>query len=634
MPWHAAKKMSGRLSPAKMLGAWLHANGSDGELSLHDDAEPASVEEENASLKRRVAALEATLRRVRGERADLERVRRVMKRNSRLRRKLGLALVASYVLYYCCWNLSFLAGYNKLRGRPRDCAVTRYGGLILEGGGVKGVAYGGAAAALEAYGLLDRRHVTHFAGTSAGAMMGALLAARTPAEDIARYLLDFPFERLMDGGHALANAGRLQRRLGWFRGDEVERAMRELLDKAGVGGNATLGELEKARKTTLRLSVTDLTRGRHAWLDATNMNNVSVARAGARITFAVPLAGRAAACRSPLESARAAGCAPDPPADFRAGARRAGLVGRALRLPAGAAREAALCGRRPRAEPGVGRVRPLGRRAEEQPEAAVGPAAAARGPRAVDPGARPRVGRRFFPPGGRRRGGRRRAHAAAAGVLSLLRRSRRGAGDPEAARPQPAGLRRAPGGAKGKLHGAFVPSHRPPRHRRGVCSTAWRRGALAARLSRRSRVVAEKRVCEIIIGCVRLTGRFARRLWAFGTKLLELVAFGADSPNALPPDGANLDVVKIDTLDVQAAEFDLGSRERAHLVASGYLSVARHLEACGHGRSPAPPPWLVGLLRNASLDLYELMAKDAALSLLKRGIRPQEAVKPTVYPEL
>ena len=49
--------------------------------------------------------------------------------------------------------------------------------------------------------------------------------------------------------------------------------------------------------------------------------------------------------------------------------------------------------------------------------------------------------------------------------------------------------------------------------------------------------------------------------------------------------------MKIDTLDVQAAEFDLGSRERAHLVASGYLSVARHLEACGHGRSPAPPPW-------------------------------------------
>ena len=123
-------------------------------------------------------------------------------------------------------------------------------------------------------------------------------------------------------------------------------------------------------------------------------------------------------------------------------------------------------------------------------------------------------------------------------------------------------------------------------------------------------------------------------LWVFGTKLLELVAFGADSPNALPPDGANLDIVKIDTLDVQAAEFDLGPHERAYLVASGYLSVARHLEACGHGRAPAPPPWLVDLLRNASLDLHELMAKDAALSLLKRGIRPREAVKPTDHPEL
>ena len=115
--------------------------------------------------------------------------------------------------------------------------------------------------------------------------LGALLAARTPAEDIARYLLDFPFERLMDGGHALANAGRLQRRLGWFRGDEVERAMRELLDKAGVGGNATLGELEKARKTTLRLSVTDLTRGRHAWLDATRVVGLGASYGGFSMNY-------------------------------------------------------------------------------------------------------------------------------------------------------------------------------------------------------------------------------------------------------------------------------------------------------------------------------------------------------------
>jgi hypothetical protein len=511
--------MSGRLSPAKMLGAWLHANGSDGELSLHDDAEPASVEEENASLKRRVAALEATLRRVRGERADLERVRRVMKRNSRLRRKLGLALVASYVLYYCCWNLSFLAGYNKLRGRPRDCAVTRYGGLILEGGGVKGVAYGGAAAALEAYGLLDRKAMTHFAGTSAGAMMGALLAARTPSEDIASYLLEFPFERLMDGGHALANAGRLQRRLGWFRGDEVERAMRELLAKAGVGANVTLGELEVKRKTTLRLSVTDLTRGRHAWLDAANMRDVPVARA-VRASSAVPFVY--------------------PPVQ----------LGRRLFVDGGLVRNLAWD--------------------------AFGAWGVARKPNR------------------KRRWHLRRRRA----VLALSIRG------PDRNWEEDFSL--SPGNEEEDdepIKRGFFPFFGGEEEEEDRKRRALNRRGLAG-------------------------------LWVFGTKLLELVAFGADSPNALPPDGANLDIVKIDTLDVQAAEFDLGPHERAHLVASGYLSVARHLEACGHGRAPAPPPWLVDLLRNASLDLHELMAKDAALSLLKRGIRPREAVKPTDHPEL
>ena len=110
--------------------------------------------------------------------------------------------------------------------------------------------------------------------------MAKLLSARIPAKAITEYLLEFPFDSLMDGSHAVANIGRLQRHFGWFKGDEIESRMRALLNKSTiVGENATFSELEKATRTRLRLSATDITAGRHAWLDATSAPNVSVAAA-------------------------------------------------------------------------------------------------------------------------------------------------------------------------------------------------------------------------------------------------------------------------------------------------------------------------------------------------------------------
>ena len=86
-----------------------------GDYEIDDDA---SLEEENAILRKRLAATEATLARVRGEREDLERVKARMKRNSKLRRRAGGALVVFYLFWYLCWNMRFLAGYNAVRGRP------------------------------------------------------------------------------------------------------------------------------------------------------------------------------------------------------------------------------------------------------------------------------------------------------------------------------------------------------------------------------------------------------------------------------------------------------------------------------------------------------------------------------------
>ena len=45
---------------------------------------------------------------------------------------------------------------------------------------------------------------------------------------------------------------------------------------------------------------------------------------------------------------------------------------------------------------------------------------------------------------------------------------------------------------KSKFYGAFESSRRPPRHRRGACSMAWRCRFLTARPSQDGRVIAEK----------------------------------------------------------------------------------------------------------------------------------------------
>ena len=59
--------------------------------------------------------------------------------------------------------------------------------LALEGGGVKGVAFAGAARALEEAGLLQR--FEGFAGTSAGSQAAALLAAGFTASELEEALL-------------------------------------------------------------------------------------------------------------------------------------------------------------------------------------------------------------------------------------------------------------------------------------------------------------------------------------------------------------------------------------------------------------------------------------------------------------
>lgn len=103
--------------------------------------------------------------------------------------------------------------------------------LVLEGGGVKGIALVGALAALEEHGYLPQ----NIAGTSVGAIVGALLAAGYTAKELRKIMLDeldlrrFEDPSLESQLPLLGKPLNLIHHLGIYAGDAFEEQMTEWL---------------------------------------------------------------------------------------------------------------------------------------------------------------------------------------------------------------------------------------------------------------------------------------------------------------------------------------------------------------------------------------------------------------------
>lgn len=122
-------------------------------------------------------------------------------------------------------------------------ADTMRADLVLEGGGVKGIGLVGVVAALHDAGYRFDGPA-RIAGTSAGAIAGALVAAGTPVAELDRILRGLDFRRFRDAGRLgrlrTARAISLVRTLGLYRGDYLHRWVGEELEKQGV---RTFGDL-------------------------------------------------------------------------------------------------------------------------------------------------------------------------------------------------------------------------------------------------------------------------------------------------------------------------------------------------------------------------------------------------------
>lgn len=173
--------------------------------------------------------------------------------------------------------------------------------LVLEGGGVKGIGLVGAISVLEERGYTFHR----VAGTSAGSIVGALVAAGLGTAELAEIMRGLDYQKFRDGNMvdhlgAFGRAMSLLFEQGVYQGDYLKQWLAEVLAHHGVATFGDLciddpgGTLPPERCFRLVVMASDLSRGRLArlpWeydrygLDAREVPVVDAVRASMSIPF-------------------------------------------------------------------------------------------------------------------------------------------------------------------------------------------------------------------------------------------------------------------------------------------------------------------------------------------------------------
>jgi len=134
-------------------------------------------------------------------------------------------------------------------------------GLALEGGGVCGLGHVGVIKYLDETNRLE--NITHFAGSSAGAMMAGLLACRIPYSDLEQILLTLDFRDFEDSKWLLFNdIYRLWCDYGWNQGKNISKIYGKILKQYLGDDQITLGQIREKYGTTLIITATSWKEGK------------------------------------------------------------------------------------------------------------------------------------------------------------------------------------------------------------------------------------------------------------------------------------------------------------------------------------------------------------------------------------
>ena len=136
--------------------------------------------------------------------------------------------------------------------------------LVFEGGGVKGIGLAGSLSVLEEHGF----HPENVAGTSAGAITAALLAAGYKGEELKQIVLELDFRQFQDKAWEdkvplIERSLSLLLDLGIYEGERFLEWIRERLDAKGIhtfGDLGRPGETDPRWKYSLQVVASDVTK--------------------------------------------------------------------------------------------------------------------------------------------------------------------------------------------------------------------------------------------------------------------------------------------------------------------------------------------------------------------------------------
>ena len=118
-----------------------------------------------------------------------------------------------------------------------------YKNLVLEGGGIRGLAYPGALKVLEEKGVL--KDIERVAGTSAGAITALMISLGYNSHEIDSIIYALKIQRFNDGKGIVGKIRRLRKEYGVFKGDKFERWLSQVIkDKTG-NSNTTFLQLHQ-----------------------------------------------------------------------------------------------------------------------------------------------------------------------------------------------------------------------------------------------------------------------------------------------------------------------------------------------------------------------------------------------------
>jgi len=119
-----------------------------------------------------------------------------------------------------------------------------YKNLVLEGGGIRGLAYAGVCTVLEQKGILQ--HIEKVGGSSAGAIAGMMICLGYTAAEIDSILFSLPIQDFNDGkGGVLGKYKRFSNRFGLYKGRKFELWLKELVAVKTGNPGLTFGELHQ-----------------------------------------------------------------------------------------------------------------------------------------------------------------------------------------------------------------------------------------------------------------------------------------------------------------------------------------------------------------------------------------------------